>query len=65
VALIGCDGLPELAYLDVPVSTVAQPVGRVCELGWELLTSRMDGYAGEPRALTVEPTLVLRESSAA
>jgi LacI family transcriptional regulator len=63
VLLIGCDGIQDTQYLECPLSTVAAPVERMCELAWEFLANRMANPSAPRQHALVEAALVLRESS--
>lgn len=39
-AIIGCDGIEDTEYLEVPLSTIALPVEAMCEAAWRLLARR-------------------------
>ena len=41
VLLVGCDGIQDTEYCDPPLSTVAQPVEKMCSLAWQFLQKRM------------------------
>lgn len=49
VAVIGCDGIEAGEFLDVPLSTVVQPVAEMAQRAWELLAARMNDPAAAPR----------------
>ncbi len=49
VRLAGCDGLEEACYQAVSVTTIVQPLERMCDHAWAMLQSRIEG--------SVEPTL--------
>lgn len=65
VSLIGCDGMPELEYLETPISTIVQPVDEIARAAWQLLSQRIDtpGRAVETRV--VSSRLTLRSSTMA
>lgn len=62
VRILGFDGHPFTQELGL--STVAQPVEAMGIRAAQLLLERMEGYAGPPRAVRFEPTLVERASTA-
>lgn len=65
VAVVGFDDMSWATLLNPPLTTVAQPT---YDLGAEtarLLRSRLEGYAGAARRVTLAPTLLIRGSSAA
>lgn len=64
VAVVGFDDMSWATLLNPPLTTVAQPT---YDLGVEtarLLQSRLDGYSGTARRVTLAPTLRIRGSSA-
>ncbi len=64
MAVVGFDDVPWASLLRPPLTTVAQPA---YDLGLEsarLLLSRLEGYSGAARLVTLAPTLRVRESSA-
>jgi LacI family transcriptional regulator len=63
VLLIGCDGIQDTQYLECPLSTIALPVSRMCELAWQFLIKRMADPSAPRQQAVLEAALVLRESS--
>jgi DNA-binding LacI/PurR family transcriptional regulator len=63
VSVAGFDDVPEAPYFAPPLTSVRQPFGEVGRHAFHLLMDRIDGAEGAPRA-TVEPELVVRESTA-
>jgi LacI family transcriptional regulator len=63
VALVGCDGLPELEYLETPISTIAPPVETMCELAWDFLERRIENPSLPMQTTTLPTQLVARASS--
>src|SRR5579875_3551711 len=64
MTVVGFDDVPWASLLRPPLTTVAQPA---YDLGLEsarLLLSRLEGYSGAARLVTLAPTLRVRESSA-
>ena len=64
VAVVGFDDVPWSTLLRPPLTAVAQPA---YDLGMEsarLLLSRLDGYLGAARMVTLSPSLQIRGSSA-
>lgn len=63
VAIVGCDDIEDVSYLDVPLSTIRQPVDELCRAAWQALRRRM----AEPKAPLlrelITPRLVVRQSS--
>lgn len=63
IAVVGFDDMSWAPLLRPPLTTVAQPS---YDLGIEsarLLLSRLEGYTGAARMVTLSPTLIVRESS--
>lgn len=63
VALIGCDGLPELEYLETPISTIAVPIETMCALAWDFLERRMQERSLPPQRTILPVQVVVRASS--
>ena len=68
LALVGFDDIPESAYFYPPLSTVRQDMvelGRraVRELGRMIEASQQDKAVVEPKAILLQPQLIIRESS--
>lgn len=63
VALVGCDGLSELEYLETPISTIAQPLEAMCEQAWEFLEHRIQEPSTPIQQKTLPAQLVIRASS--
>ncbi len=64
VSVAGFDDVPEAPYFAPPLTSVRQPFGEVGRHAFQLLMDRIGGARGAPRR-TVEPELVVRESTAA
>jgi LacI family transcriptional regulator, galactose operon repressor len=63
VALVGCDGIQDTEYLEVPITTIVQPVEEMCALAWSFLTKRFDDATVKLQQTTLKPKLEVRESS--
>jgi len=63
VALVGCDGIEDTEYLEVPITTLVQPVPEMCAKAWELLQGRIANPTMAPRHELFYPRLEIRESS--
>lgn len=63
VALVGCDGIEAAEYLDCPLTTIEQPVERMCALAWQFLERRMADPAIDAQQVLLSPRLVVRDSS--
>ena len=62
VSLAGCDDLPYISYLDIPLTSLALPVQEVCRQGWSILNKRIAEPEGPPMQVVVEAVLRLRAS---
>ncbi|MCC6422003.1 MAG: LacI family DNA-binding transcriptional regulator [Phycisphaerales bacterium] len=63
VALVGCDGIEETEYLDTPISTIVQPVQRMCEEAWRLLHDRLERPEEPLQKVRLEAVWTRRDSS--
>ena len=65
ISIVGFDDIPMAAYYNPALSTVAQPMQKMGRRGAELLLeSKEKGrMAMAGKQVTVEPTLVLRDST--
>jgi len=64
VAIVGCDGLEDTEFLDVPISTIVQPLDKVLELSCEYLLARIQNPDRPIQTSRVNAVFVERESSA-
>ena len=65
VSLVGHDDILYAPYLQVPLTTVAQPTRELGETAARLLVDRLRGDDGPPRRIVLAPKLVVRASTAA
>jgi LacI family transcriptional regulator len=69
LALIGYDDVPEAGFFCPPLSSVAQPMLELGRMAVDVLVKRIEaqqaGQTVEPGLHTIQPALVVRESSAA
>lgn len=62
VAIVGCDGIQDTEYLEVPLSTIAQPLEEMCALARQFLERRIEDptrplqEAWLPAKLTIRPS---------
>ncbi len=63
LSLVGHDDHPLSRHNYVPLSTVTHPTQQIAESVAEYLLSRLDGYDGPPRTVTLQGQLVQRESA--
>ncbi|HUC15997.1 MAG TPA: LacI family DNA-binding transcriptional regulator [Acidimicrobiales bacterium] len=64
IAVVGYDDMSWASLLRTPLSTVAQPTYDMGMESARLLLSRLEGYSGAPRVVTLSPSLRIRASSA-
>ena len=65
VSVVGFDGIALAGLARLALTTVAQPRDDLARLAVELVVSRIEGAEGAPRAITLEPALLVRGSTAA
>jgi LacI family transcriptional regulator len=65
VAVVGFDDIPFAAFVDPPLTTVAQPTYRLGALAMERLLALMNGEAVTTRRIVLAPQLVVRRSCGA
>ena len=63
VSLVGFDDIPEAAYFNPPLTTVRQDFGEVGRRGVQLLLNQFNNDGLEATHETIEPELVLRDST--
>ncbi len=63
VALLGCDGIEDVEYLERPLTTIVQPVEQMCALGWEYLSRRLADPTAPAQQVVLKPELVIRAST--
>jgi len=63
VALVGCDGIEDIEYLECPLTTLVQPVEEMCAAAWQFLMKRLERPEMKRQNLTLKPKLAIRESS--
>jgi LacI family transcriptional regulator len=63
VALVGCDGIEDTEYLEIPLTTLVQPVAEMCAVAWEFLQKRLEDRSRPARQSVLSPRLAIRESS--
>jgi LacI family transcriptional regulator len=63
IALVGCDGVEDGQYLDVPLTTIVQPVQEMCRLAWEVLTRRMQEPMASLSQTLLKPELRIDAST--
>lgn len=63
VAIVGCDDIPDAMFIDVPLTTIRQPVEELCDEAWRLLKARRADPDAPPVHSRLTPSLVVRASS--
>jgi len=63
VALVGCDGIEETEYLACPLTTIVQPVEKMCATAWEFLQNRIRNPDMPLQQMILKPELAVRASS--
>jgi LacI family transcriptional regulator len=64
VALVGCDGIEEIKYLDSPLTTIEQPTLEMCALGLTFLHQRIQNPDLPNQTAELKTRLVRRKSTA-
>jgi LacI family transcriptional regulator len=64
-ALVGCDGSDDTEFFDPPLTTIVQPVRKMCEEGWARLLRRLRNPDAPHDSISLQPTLAIRASSQA
>lgn len=65
VAVIGYDDTSDAPYASPPLTTISPDKAALARTALDLLTDRIQGHDGPPRAIDTPYTLVVRESTAA
>jgi LacI family transcriptional regulator len=63
VALAGCDGIQDTEYLECPLTTLVQPVEKMCVTAWEFLLRRLSQPKLKLQRAILKPELAIREST--
>lgn len=63
VALVGCDGIDDAAYLDPTLTTVAQPIEEMCATAWGFLERRLREPSIPVQQVTIQTRLEVRGST--
>jgi len=64
VALVGCDGIQDTEYLETALTTIVQPVEKMCATAWDFLQRRLKSPDLARQKMVLKPSLAIRESSA-
>jgi LacI family transcriptional regulator len=62
VLVAGCDDIPYISYLEVPLTSLWLPVEEVCREGWRVMQVRMASPESAPSRVVLEAELRLRAS---
>lgn len=62
-ALLACDASEEMEFLDVPLSTIVQPLPEMCRSGWEVLMRRLRDSRAPLSQSLLKPELRLAAST--
>lgn len=63
VAIVGCDGIEDTEYLDVPITTIALPLEEMCSLACEFLQRRIENPSHPIQEAVLKARLIVRQSS--
>ena len=63
VALVGCDGIQDTEYLECPLTTLVQPVAKMCSKAWQFLVRRLEKPGTHRQSAVFKPVLAVREST--
>ncbi len=63
LAIIGCDGIEDALYQERSISTIIQPVERMCDLAWSLMKKRLEDPNGPVEQMKLQAQFVRRQSS--
>ncbi|HEX2949402.1 MAG TPA: LacI family DNA-binding transcriptional regulator [Armatimonadota bacterium] len=63
VAIIGCDGIDDTEYLEIPISTIIQPVNELCEKACQFLYHRIANPDTPLQRCLLSSSFVIRDSS--
>lgn len=63
IAIVGCDGIEETAYMDPRITTIVQPIDEMCAMAWTFLEQRIREPSLPLRQVTMQPRLEVRDSS--
>ena len=62
ISVIGYDDIELARYLTPPLTTIHQPQEELCRQAVDTLLERIQGADDAPRIISLEPTLIQRES---
>jgi LacI family transcriptional regulator len=64
ISVVGFDDIPGAAFHYPSLTTVRQPLHKMGETAVEILISRIEDQKEWPREISVQPELIIRESTA-
>lgn len=65
ISVVGYDDLPLTSFMDPPLTTVHQPIERFGQVGVQLLLEVINNPGINPQIVSLNPTLIIRETCAA
>ena len=63
VALVGCDGIQDTEYLEVPLTTIILPVEKMCATAWQFFEQRVAQPRRKLQRVLLQPQLAVRAST--
>lgn len=63
ILLAGCDGLEDSLYQSPPLTTIVQPLEKICAVAWAMLQARIENGDGPPRTKEEPAHLEIRSST--
>ncbi len=63
LSVVGFDDLSTSRYTHPPLTTVAQPIGKIVSAAWDLLLDAIENENTEPKKIVIPSELVIRKST--
>ena len=63
ISLIGFDDIPIVSSMELPLTTVAQPIQAIAERSIEILQDSIQNPTADRIAITLQPELVIRSTT--
>ena len=63
VSLVGFDGVPIISSLELPLTTVVQPIPSIAERSIDILMDSLQNPTADRIAITLQPELVIRSTT--
>lgn len=63
ISIVGCDGIEDTEYLECPLSTIVQPIDKMCEIAWDFLKKRIEDPSIPFQQIMLQSKLEIRDSS--